>query len=195
MKTDVFELTQDVQELEKMLSETEKAAVYSGLDKKQSIRLRLLAEELIGMLPELLEYIKGQFWIESKGKAFELHISATLDDMFAADREKLLSISTSGENAAAKGVMGKIRSAFEIMLKEYVTTPPVYYNEFYSMGLVPDPMYYYSIWSLEQYKEAAKANLDAWDELEKSIIANLADDVMVGIKGKQVDIIVKKNFA
>ena len=104
MKTDVFELTNDTQELETMLSETEKAAVYSGLDKKQSIRLRLLAEELIGMLPELLEYIKGQFWIESKGKAFELHISATLDDMFAADREKLLSISTSGENAAAKGV-------------------------------------------------------------------------------------------
>lgn len=195
MKTDVFELKQDAPELEKMLDEAEKAAAYGGLDKKQSIRLRLLAEELIGMLPELLEYIKGEFWIESSGKAYELHLSATLDDMFSADREKLLSVSTTGENAAAKGIMGKIRVAFETMIKEYVTSPAITYSEFYSMGLVPDPLNYYSAWSLDQYKEAAKENEEAWDELEKSIIANLADDVVVGIKGKQVNIVVKKNFA
>ena len=193
MKTDVFELTQDKQNLDIMLNEAEKAAAYSGLDKKQTIRLRLLAEELIGMLPELLEYIKGEFWIESKGKAFELHLSATLDDMFAADREKLLSISTSGKNAAAKGVMGKVRSVFETMLIEYVATPSVYYADYYSMGMLPEPSYYTALWSLEQYKTAEKDE-NKWDELEKSIIANLADDVVVGIKGKNVDIIVKKNF-
>ena len=182
MKTDVFELTQDKQGLENMLNEAEKAAAYSGLDKKQTIRLR-----------ELLEYIKGEFWIESKGKAFELHLSATLDDMFAADREKLLSISTSGKNAAAKGVMGKVRSVFETMLIEYVATPSVYYADYYSMGMLPEPSYYTALWSLEQYKTAEKDE-NKWDELEKSIIANLADDVVVGIKGKNVDIIVKKNF-
>ena len=194
MKTDVFKLTQDTQKLEIMLNETEKAAAYSGLDKKQSIRLRLLAEELIGMLPELLEYITGEFWIESKGKEFELHLSATLSDMFAADREKLLSVSTSGRNAAAKGVMGKIRAAFEIMLIEYVTTPAAIGYDYYDMGMMPNPAYYSALWSLEQYKESAKENENAWDELEKSIIANLADDVVVGIKGRQVDIIVKKSF-
>ena len=193
MKTDVFELTQDKQNLDIMLNETEKAAAYSGLDKKQTIRLRLLAEELIGMLPELLEYIKGEFWIESENKNFELHLSATLDDIFAADREKLLSISTSGKNAAAKGVMGKVRSVFETMLIDYVTAYNENYTTYYTMGMVSEPPYYSSAWSLVKYKEAEK-NEDEWDELEKSIIANLADDVVVGIKGKKVDIIVKKKF-
>ena len=193
MKTDVFELTQNKQDLDIMLNETEKAAAYSGLDKKQTIRLRLLAEELIGMLPELLEYIKGEFWIESENKNFELHLSATLDDIFAADREKLLSISTSGKNAAAKGVMGKVRSVFETMLIDYVTAYNENYTTYYTMGMVSEPPYYSSAWSLVKYKEAEK-NEDEWDELEKSIIANLADDVVVGIKGKKVDIIVKKKF-
>ena len=193
MKTDVFELTQEKQNLENMLNEAEKAAAYSDLDKKQTIRLRLLAEELIGMLPELLDYIKGEFWIENEGKNFELHLSASLNDMFAADRDKLLSISTSGKNAAAKGVMVKVRSVFETMLVDYVTAYNGNYNTYYSMGMVSNPACYSSAWSLVQYKEAEK-NEDEWDELEKSIIANLADDVVVGIKGKQIDIIVKKKF-
>ncbi|MBR6399867.1 MAG: hypothetical protein IKS17_01405 [Firmicutes bacterium] len=195
MKTDVFKLTGDRAELERMLDESEKAAKYSDLDKKQTIRLRLLAEELIGMVPELVEYVTGDFWIESEGKAFELHISATLDDMFSADRDKLMSLSKSGKNAAAKGIMGKIRSAFETMLFEYASLPPEIYNDYYTMGMMPEPYYYSSLWSLEQYRQAAEQNEDAWDELEKSIVANLADDVVVGIKGKNVDIIVKKNFA
>ena len=33
-----------------------------------------------------------------------------------------------------------------------------------------------------------------WDELEKSIIANLADDVIVGVKGKEATIAVVKKF-
>ena len=39
------------------------------------------------------------------------------------------------------------------------------------------------------------ATKEAWDELEKSVIAKIADDVIVGLKGKRVDIIVKKSFA
>ena len=34
-----------------------------------------------------------------------------------------------------------------------------------------------------------------WDELEKSIIASIADDVIVGVKGSQADIIIVKKFA
>ena len=34
-----------------------------------------------------------------------------------------------------------------------------------------------------------------WDELEKSVIASVADDVIVGVKGNQADIIIVKRFA
>ena len=36
---------------------------------------------------------------------------------------------------------------------------------------------------------------DDWDELEKSVIASVADDVIVGVKGKQAEITVIKKFA
>ena len=36
---------------------------------------------------------------------------------------------------------------------------------------------------------------EAWDELEKSVIASVADDVIVGVKGRKADLIIVKNFA
>ncbi len=60
--------------------------------------------------------------------------------------------------------------------------------------MLAEPYYYSNAWALSQYKETAKEDENAWDELERSIIANLADDVVVGIKGKKVDIVVKKDF-
>jgi hypothetical protein len=56
-----------------------------------------------------------------------------------------------------------------------------------------------STWSLEGYRmeiqqaEETKRK-ECWDELEKSIVANLADDVIVGIDGREVNIVIKKKF-
>ena len=195
MKTDVFKIENDASSLERMLEETEKAAKYADLDSKQTIRLRLLSEELIGMLPSLLEYCSGEFWVECEGKKFELHVAVVVDDMLSTDRDKLFSVSTSGKNAAAKGIMGKIRAAAEMMLAEYFSLPVDMQYDFYNMGMA-EPYYYANAWTLNQYRQSAQEqDEEAWDELEKSIIANLADDVVVGIKGKKVDIIVKKSFA
>ena len=35
---------------------------------------------------------------------------------------------------------------------------------------------------------------DEWDQLEKSIVTRLADDVIVGVRGKKAEIIIKKKF-
>ena len=55
-------------------------------------------------------------------------------------------------------------------------------------------------WSMVDYRNHVKKengnneSTEAWDELEKSIIANIADDVKVKILGNKVEIIVFKNF-
>ena len=56
---------------------------------------------------------------------------------------------------------------------------------------------YSSVWSLEQYRSTVRREEQtaAWDELEKSVIASLADDVIVGVRGKRADIIIVKKFA
>jgi hypothetical protein len=55
-------------------------------------------------------------------------------------------------------------------------------------------------WSLLQYKSMVeqekqhKQSSEAWDELEKSIVANIADDVKVGVRGDIVEMTIIKRF-
>ena len=199
MKSDVCAITRDESSIASILNEAEKAASYSKLDKKQTMRLRLLAEELVGMLPELLTFSSGEFWIESDNSTFELHTLLNPDEaMNSANREKILSVSKSGKNLAASGIMNKIKLAAQFMMIDYndaVSTTGMEY-EFFSMGM-EDPQIMKSAyaWSLQKYRVKSEEKKDeAWDELEKSIIANIADDVLVSLNGKSVEIIVKKTF-
>ena len=50
MKTEKIVVTSQGQGIADALTLTEKAGVYAGLDKKPALHLRLLAEELIGLL-------------------------------------------------------------------------------------------------------------------------------------------------
>ena len=198
MKTDICALSNDTASLTAILDETEKAASYCGLEKKQAGRLRLLAEELVGMLPQLLEFSQGDFWVESKDKSFELHVALTPNTAMTAEkRESLLALSSDGRNAAAKGIMNKIRLAASFMLLDYeqvsAAMPPM--HDFYATGLTSVALFPDSSWSLNAYRaRAQEAKNEAGDELEKSIVANVADDVLVGVQGRKVDIIVKKSF-
>lgn len=193
MKSDVIKLSggpKDVAALNAVLSETERAAKYSELEKKQTARLRLLAEEMVCMLPELLEFSSGEFWIDSNGKYFEMHTALAPNEALTVEkRDELLKVSKSGKNAAATGIMSKIRLAVTFMMLD----PKVYHNAFMYLGA--DPTGESLVWTLDAFrKEAEKNKGDSWDELEKSIIGNIADDVLVGVEGKRVEIIVKKTF-
>lgn len=195
MKSDVCELSVNATDLKTILKETAKSAAYRELDKKETYRLRLLAEELVEMLPALLRFSEGKFWVESEGKSFELHVTLRPNQLLTVERrEKLLDVSTSKTNAAAVGIMAKIRLAAEFMLVDYERSASMS-ETFYIPGTpsvvsLADPL-----WTLNAYREGAKkAKGETWDELEKSIVANLADDVVVALQGGQVDIVVKKAF-
>lgn len=199
MKSDVCPIDGKASNLSEILRQVEKTAAYNELEEKPALQLRLLAEELVGMLPELLYCASGEFWIESSGgKNFELHASLRADKNDLDFNEKVLSISKSGRNEAARGLMGKISATVLDMLHVY-TSPIVQSNIDYSaMGMSTAPGYS-NFWTLAAYRDKAEqynndGQTDAWDELEKSIVANIADDVLVGIKGEKVDIIIKKRF-
>ncbi len=201
MKSDIINLsgiTKGTDSLYAVLSETEKAAVYAKLDKKQSGRLRLLAEELVGMIPELLDFSTGTFWIECEGKNIELHTSLSPDETVTSKkRDELLKVSTSGKNAAVTGIMSKIKLAATFMLLDYNDVfkyaPQIYNDAYLYLGTTKNTELI--SWSLANYRSNAEEEKgEPWDELEKSIIANIADDVLVSVDGKSVEIIVKKTF-
>ena len=207
MKSNICNLNKNLACLEAVLNEVEKVTAYNGLEDKSALRLRLLAEELCGMLGGLVDKFSGEFWAENDGNAYELHVKLKADDMTLDLRDELISVSKSGKNAAAKGIMGKIRAVAETMLLAATDSDfsvPVggfYDYHGYNIGYgYIDPAaametgYAYS-WSLCNYKSAVEENEeDAYAELERSIVAKLADDIVVGVSGRDVEILVKKVF-
>ena len=129
-------------------------------------------------------------------------------------KKSFIDVSSQKKNAAAKGIMGKIRDVVENMMypEDAALT-----SDYITSGLGVDAMLYSenqndetentdaenivdnimldNSWSLNNYKHKQRENKGTWDEIEKSIIANIADDVKVSVKGKDVMIIVSKNFA
>ena len=206
MKSNICKLNEDLTCLKAVLAEVEKVTTYNGLEDKKALRLRLLAEELCGMLPGLIENFSGKFWAENDGDDYELHVELKADDMNLDLRDELISVSKSSKNAAAKGVMGKIRAVAETMLlaasDPTLQTLPA--GEFYdyhgynmSFGYIEPTIavetgYIYS-WSLFNYKTAVEAKEDEYAELERSIVAKLADDIIVGVRGNNVEIVVTWN--
>ncbi|EID85060.1 hypothetical protein MSI_14460 [Treponema sp. JC4] len=181
--------------LDLILQECEMAAANAKLTEKETMRLRLIGEELVGMLPELLSFTNGEFWIEPYGKKIELHLSLVPNENLDFEkREKILAISSDGKNASASGVMSKIKIAIEFMLIDYENTVKVA-APFFDYGFTSDTVPASPMWTLINYRDNVNKEKDEkWDELEKSIIANIADDVTVGLQGNKVEITVKKSF-
>ncbi len=197
MKSDIYTLESLESDFRAIPAEAEKVAGYNGLDDKSTRRLRLLSEEMICMLPQLLIYGKGQFWIENEGRNYELHLHVKPDDTNSFDREAVIGVSTNKKNAAAKGIISKICCMVETMLDE---NAKIAKENPYGFSMAYSPAYPGGMtWSLLSYRNAlsepeSNERSEEWDELERSIIANLADDVIVGVLGRKVDIIVKKSF-
>lgn len=208
MKSNICKLNKDLTCLEAVLAEVEKVTTYNALEDKKALRLRLLAEELCGMLSGLIENFSGEFWAENDGDNYELHVELKADDMSIDLRDELISVSKSGKNSAAKGIMGKIRAVAETMLLAAFDpdlAPMAAPGEFYdyhgynmSFGYIAPEMEaelgcIYT-WSLFNYKTAVEDKEHEYAELERSIVAKLADDIIVGVRGKNVEIVVKKSF-
>ncbi|MCR4628418.1 MAG: hypothetical protein K5760_02305 [Clostridium sp.] len=188
MKSDVIIIANDGRGMDEALEQAEKVALYKGLAHKAALHLRLLTEEMMGMMRSITGEREGEFWIEEEGREFSLHLRVeTLMDY--DKQEQLLAASFSGKNEAAKGIMGKIRTFFDPMDWADAPTPTTL-----------DPMNMMFSWSMIEYRQSVKEMMEqeragaeeAWDELEKSVVSNLADDVKVSIKGRIAEMIILK---
>ena len=208
MKSEVFMLNSDAGRMAAARYVTEEFAREMGLGKHESLRLELLTEETLGMVKALVDDFYGQIWFEGEGKRCEIHLQATAD-MNADRREELLSMASSGRNAAAKGFMAMLKDVVSGALHSFGRSMNDYGREVARYGIVNpadvggfavDAMV--PIWSLQTYRTGLETQrLDnaeadaAWDELEKSIVGKLADDVVVGVKGDRIEIVITKDFA
>ena len=194
MKSHVHKIKKGTEVLDEIFVESEKVAKYNELNHKQALQLRLLCEELINMLPSIVSNFSGDFWIETKDDDYELCVSVSVDDMDAETRDRLIQVSKNNKNASVVGITGKIRAVFDYMAMGS-NDPMISPAGRYGFGTSID---FSQIWSLQQYRnglQKGEKESKEWDEFEKSIIAKIADDVIVGVQGKNVNMIIKKKFA
>lgn len=196
MKSNVCKIDKGTLDLEAILNESEKVAVYNQLNEKQTLQLRLLCEEIDGMLPNIIDDFCGDFWIDFEDGVCKINVAIEFNEFTAGKKKELIKVSKNKKNAAVTGVLGKIRSALEDMFLDSE------WNKTYEMARLFNcanencfGMDYSYMWSLQQYKQSVQKEEKEWDELEKSIVTSIADDIIVGVKGRKANIIIVKKFA
>ncbi|WP_408071195.1 hypothetical protein [Butyrivibrio sp. JL13D10] len=182
------------------------------LKHKDNLQMELLFEETAIMLEEITKDFSALLWFEKFEHYCCLKLTAKTDMSFEK-KEELLGMSTSGENAMATGFMAKIADIIETGLLDfdYVGRLQQQYGGvsvgFGSMGIY-DGMGGIgdlgAAWSLSDYRmslsdaieedETDDATKEAWDELEKSIVASLATDVIVGTKSNTIEMTIVKEL-
>ena len=200
MKSDVLVVSSKGKRIETALEMAEKVAAFKGLSRKDTLQLRLLTEEMMGMMRAITGETEGKFWIEDEDGEYQLHLQVKTR-MNSEKREQLIEASTSGKNESARGLMGRLRDFFDWVSDEEL-------SDFSSPLLLPD-MFENSTsptldweWSMMRYEEALSnrvnsndpAAKEAWDELEKSVVRHVADDVKVAIRGGIAELIILKKL-
>ncbi len=197
INSDTVQETNAFGRAEEMIDELE-------LSSKDKLHMNLIFEETIGMLKGMTEDYSAVIWFEKYKNQSCLKLTAKTD-MNMEKKKDILGTASMGENAAVRGFMSKVIDVIENCVHVYnnaVKLQQEYNADIvpYSMGMYGDikGMAGYGVtWSLNEYKNSLDENREnseeaqkAWDELEKSIVVNLAQDVVVGIKGNRVDMTV-----
>ena len=200
MRTEQIRVSSSGEGMEEALQMTEKFGLESGLIRKEDLRLRLLAEELLGMMRSIVGKIEALYWIEGEDQKYDIFLAGDVE-LNQDSRRKLIEVSSKHENAAAKGFMGKLRDMIGVMLLPEGDGPSMTSIGLMTMGS-PNEFIANSdaySWSLNKYREELQAsdNEEARkenDELERSIVASLADEVSVSIEDSKVTIVVTIAF-
>ncbi len=205
MKTNKVLIQNDGTGIEQALTESEKFADYQKLDNKGSVHLRLMSEELLGMVRAITGDFSAIFWIEEESGLTKICLTAKTDMDFEK-KENLIAASSKGRNEAANGLMGMIRDFVEDIMypptegEAEVLDNQMMYASYGMMSPGSSPSNT-PIWTLAKYRNDVESAHDAedvteeeWDELEKSIIANIADDIKVWVREDTLRLVIEKRF-
>ena len=208
MRTDITTIDSNGNGVQLALNRTEGLADVHMLTKKDRLHLRLLAEEIFSMVTAIVGDFSAKYWAEGEEGEYRIILQADAD-ITEEEEKKLLSVSSSGENTAGKGIMAKIWELYSAALKKNrkaavmeaargmtYSEAELLYGKLGTIRFDGEDGEEYA-WSLKQYKSnVAKLMKEddsvkgEWDELEKSIVANIASDVQVGVTEDHVKMVI-----
>ena len=199
MISDIISITSSGDNLHTALDLHRRVAAYSDLSQKGTLHLRLLAEEMLSMMRSITGEVSGKFWIEAEEEEYKLHLLVNAA-LTKEKREELLNTSSSGKNEATRSFMGRIRDFFFRGVDDEIAAynPSVLGAGETSNGFRPVTDWEWSLLRYQDTLSTLKAEkpeaADAWDELEKSVVSNVADDVKVSIRGFETEMTITKKL-
>lgn len=198
-RTERIYLNSTVQRNEDLRLWVEDFAAEAGMTKQDALRVSLLVEETAGMVRGLMQNYESEMWLEGDRNSCTLYLDVVSR---RSEGEK------QDQKTAHAGFMGKICELLQCAYRfdSDADVPDAWldavpgYMSFGAAGRGEEPVLM-GQWSLENYRNALKEKVredaaaeSALDELEKSVVANLADDVMIGIRDNRVKLVISKRF-
>ena len=172
-------------------------AEKNRIEGKNYSHLCLLAEETLGMVSQMLDVYDGQLWLESTPAGYEIILEAEVHEN--RNGKDIPTVSPEGFMAKV-AVMMNCSYMFESiaeMPEELAGMLPDYMS--YGLRESKDSPAWAGRWSLSAYRyqlmkhrEEKTAAGIALEELEKSIVAQLADEVTIGIHGHRIRLVISK---
>ena len=117
MRTDITTIDSNGNGVQLALNRIEGLADVGMLARKDRLHLRLLAEETFSMVTAIIGEFSAKFWAESGEDEYRIILQGDAD-ITEEEEAQLLSVSSSGENTASKGIMARIWKHYKAALKE-----------------------------------------------------------------------------
>ena len=147
----------------------EEMAAGGGLDRRNTLRLMLFAEEMLSMISIVTGELTASFWIERVGRQYELLLTVRTE----MDKTKKRRLKASAASGKKKGsFQEKLRSAFES-----------------AMASDSDDVCF------ELPEDPDRMASGQWDGYERSVLVQLADSLRIAIHGSEVRMTVRKDFS
>lgn len=176
MKSDIIMIDSLGKGFAEAIQETQKSAEIRGLNRRETVQLKMIAEEMLSLVRSVTGERQASFWIESTEKAFQLNLT-TKTELDKDKRANLISTATSRKNEITRSFLGRLRDAFEEALTAEAD------HTFYEM---PDDVSNDLINRVVEDTE--------WDGYERSVLKGLADNITIAIRGGMVSMTVSKQF-
>ena len=176
MKSEVIRIDNQENGFKEAVEETMKLADCLKLNEEETLQLDHITEETLSLIRSVTGEIQASYWVEAEGKAFCLHVT-TKTTMDKEKRNNLISSTSSRKNEITNTFLGKLRDAIE-------------------QAIAADGVRQYDNPEddLTEYMNYHPADPE-WDEYEKSILKQLADNITIAIRGGLVEMTVSKDFA
>ncbi len=169
-KTVALRMAPGENRLDEAIEVSRQFAAQQRMSARSAMQLELLTEETIGLMQQFTEQSWREFWVEGSTSVYRVHLRTFAKVNSLDEYQKLIQLSTTGRNEAAKSLNMRIAEVMLIgrdkLLKKKGQAEPFE-------------------WKLSEEK------MDE-EEIGKSILGKMASDVRVSVTEKWIELIVMK---